>query len=61
VINIFLKQDSRILLTISNLANLKQLMIPRIVNQFETAYKCSMADDIQVSIFVFKKYIHQVH
>ncbi|PKK78359.1 hypothetical protein RhiirC2_730073 [Rhizophagus irregularis] len=41
------QMDSRILLTISNLSNLKQLMIPRIVNQFETAYKCSMADDTQ--------------
>ncbi|CAG8528764.1 23855_t:CDS:10 [Cetraspora pellucida] len=37
--------DSRILLTISNLVNLKQLMIPRIVSQFETAYQCSLADD----------------
>ncbi|RIA91034.1 exocyst complex component Sec5-domain-containing protein [Glomus cerebriforme] len=41
------QMDSRILLTISNLSNLKQLMIPRIVNQFETAYKCSMAEDTQ--------------
>ncbi|GES86089.1 exocyst complex component Sec5-domain-containing protein [Rhizophagus clarus] len=41
------QMDSRILLTISNLSNLKQLMIPRIVNQFENAYKCSMAEDTQ--------------
>ncbi|CAG8529532.1 34941_t:CDS:10 [Gigaspora margarita] len=37
--------DSRILLTISNLSNLKQFMIPRIVSQFEAAYKCSLVDD----------------
>ncbi|CAG8479390.1 21874_t:CDS:10 [Gigaspora rosea] len=39
--------DSRILLTISNLSNLKQFMIPRIVSQFEAAYKCSLVDDTQ--------------
>ncbi|CAG8674429.1 4002_t:CDS:10, partial [Dentiscutata heterogama] len=37
----------KILLTISNLSNLKQFMIPRIVSQFETAYKCSLSDDTQ--------------
>ncbi|CAG8692324.1 5273_t:CDS:10, partial [Funneliformis caledonium] len=41
------QMDSRILLTISNFSNLKQLMIPRIVSQFETAYKCSMVEDIE--------------
>ncbi|CAG8478107.1 13674_t:CDS:10 [Acaulospora morrowiae] len=39
------QMDSRILLTISNLSNLKQLMIPRIVSQFENAYKCSMSQE----------------
>ncbi|CAG8584198.1 6305_t:CDS:10 [Funneliformis mosseae] len=41
------QMDSRILLTISNFSNLKQLMIPRIVSQFETAYKCNMVEDIE--------------
>ncbi|CAG8566578.1 3768_t:CDS:10 [Diversispora eburnea] len=39
--------DSRILLTVSNLSNLKQMMIPRIVSQFEGAYKCNMSEDTQ--------------
>ncbi|KAG9296285.1 hypothetical protein G9A89_014877 [Geosiphon pyriformis] len=39
------KMDSRILLTISNLANLKQLLIPRIVTQFENALRCSLSED----------------
>ncbi|CAG8604734.1 2351_t:CDS:10 [Ambispora gerdemannii] len=41
------RMDSRILLTISNLANLKALSIPRIVSQFENAYQCSMSEDIK--------------
>ncbi|CAG8621305.1 2618_t:CDS:10, partial [Ambispora leptoticha] len=41
------RMDSRILLTISNLANLKSLSIPRIVSQFENAYQCSMSEDIK--------------
>ncbi|CAG8638455.1 4762_t:CDS:10, partial [Paraglomus occultum] len=38
--------EATLLLTVSNLASLKQYMIPRLVSQFENAYKCKMAAEV---------------
>ncbi|CAH1765291.1 8210_t:CDS:10, partial [Entrophospora sp. SA101] len=37
--------ESRILLTISNLSNLKQVVIPHLISQFESEYKADMKQD----------------
>ncbi|BGO96556.1 Exocyst complex component SEC5 [Rhodotorula toruloides] len=40
--------DIRILLTVSNLTHLRETTIPRLINQFQSAYKVDMASDIQM-------------
>lgn len=40
--------DTRILLTVSNLTHLRETSIPRLINQFQAAFKVDMAADIQM-------------
>lgn len=41
-------QDTRILLTVSNLTHLRETSIPRLINQFQVAFKVDMAADVQM-------------
>ena len=43
-----LDQDTRILLTVSNLTHLRSTTIPRMVNQFQVAFKVDMAAEVQM-------------
>jgi exocyst complex component 2 len=43
------KQDTRIILTVSNLAHLQSTAIPRMVDQFQSAFRVDMATDVEVS------------
>lgn len=40
--------DTRILLTVSNLAHLRTTSIPRLVNQFQIAFKVEMQSEVQM-------------
>ncbi|GAA5969236.1 hypothetical protein JCM11641_007520 [Rhodosporidiobolus odoratus] len=40
--------DIRILLTVSNLTHLRETVVPRLIHQFQTAYKVDMHADIQM-------------
>ncbi|KDE09777.1 hypothetical protein MVLG_00177 [Microbotryum lychnidis-dioicae p1A1 Lamole] len=40
--------DIRVLLTVSNLTHLRETSIPRIINQFQSAFKIDMASDVQM-------------
>lgn len=41
-------QDIRILLTVANLTHLRESTIPRLIHQFQTAFKCDMSTDVQM-------------
>lgn len=43
-----LSQDTRILLTVSNLTHLRESSIPRLVHQFQLAFKVDMSADVQM-------------
>ncbi|GAA5845225.1 hypothetical protein JCM3766R1_003363 [Sporobolomyces carnicolor] len=40
--------DIRILLTVSNLTHLRETVIPRLISQFQTAFKVDMSQDVQM-------------
>ena len=43
-------QDVRLLLCISNLSELKESTIPKIVSLFENAFELSFADNLKVTL-----------
>lgn len=45
-------QDTRILLTVSNLTYLRTISIPRMVNQFQAAFKVDMGPEIEMLMSV---------
>lgn len=44
----YVSQDIRILLTVSNLTHLRDTTIPRLINQFQLAFKVDMTKDLQM-------------
>ncbi|BFZ60508.1 Exocyst complex component S5 [Saitoella coloradoensis] len=58
--------DTRILLTVSNMAEMKESVIPKLINQFELAFSLGMTEDLRTLINVleqaddklFKRYIN---
>jgi exocyst complex component 2 len=45
-------QDIRILLTVSNLTHLRETIIPRLISQFQTAFKVDMSRDVDMLLEV---------
>lgn len=47
--------DTRILLTVSNLTRLRDVLIPRLVEQFSTAFRTDMIDDLKMLMDVIQE------
>lgn len=41
-------QDNRILLTVSNLTHLRTTLIPKIIHQFQIAFKVDLSSEVQI-------------